>query len=314
MVNAVVLAGGKEKDESWSSSKEVFFKLLYLMSYGKAKIPGSYKSFINVDGEIEGVKKKRPCIEYILHALDKSDLVEKVAIVTDKRKLEETLDLNIKNYMKKSIAVQQVGSIKENALAGYSALGTKGQTLFITGDSPKTTAESIEEFLEKCSPHSERFDVIYPLVGKRVHYKFDKIWKRRYIGIVDDTTGNKDKFKNRYGVRQFRITSMILANPENIENKDAIDEMYSIRNLALPQNWFRACEIGFKDEIIKILKSIVFRKEMLKMSDIERKMSSFLETRFKFVELDNPGPSFDLDDMDDDKRIEKTNGYEKIVK
>lgn len=311
MVDAVVLAGGKEKDKSWSFSKEVFFKLVYLVSYGKAKIPGSYKSFINVDGEIEGVKKKRPCIEYILHALDKSDLIEKAAIVTDKRKLEEKLDLNIKNYMKKCIAVQQVGSIKDNALAGYSALGRKGHTLFVTGDSPKTTAESIDEFLDKCSPYTEKFDVIYPLVGKRVHYKFDRIWKRKYIGIVDDITGNKDKFKSRYGVRQFRITSMILANPENIKNKEAIDSFYSIRNLALPQNWFRACKIGFKEEIFKILKSIVFRKEMLKMSEIEGKMSSFLGTRFKFVELDNPGPSFDLDDTGDDKRIEKMNGYEK---
>jgi hypothetical protein len=48
---------------------------------------------------------------------------------------------------------------------------------------------------------------------------------------------------------------------------------------------------------------------MLKMSDIERKLSSFLGTRFKFVELDDASSSFDLDDVDDYKRIEEINGF-----
>lgn len=310
MINAVVLAGGKDREESWSSSKELFFDIVYRMSYGKMKIPGSYKSFMDIGGEIEGVKKRRPCIEYILYALDKSDRIGRVAIVADRDKLEEKLDTGIKTYMKKCTAVQQVGSIRENAMRGYKALEERKHTLFITGDSPKTTTESIDEFLDKCAQYTEKFDIIYPLVGKRVHYVFDKILKRKYMGIVDDITDNKDKFKSKYGARQFRITSMILANPENIKNTGSIDSLYSIRNLALPQNWFKAWKMGFSEEILKMAKSLIWKRETPKMSDIERKLSCFMGTRFKFVEIDNPGPSFDLDDKDDDRRIEEINNFQ----
>lgn len=304
MINAVVLAGGREKTGLADAVGWALFQIPYFMSYQKIKLPGSYKSFMKVGGEIEGVYKRRPALEYLLYSLDKSDLIGKVAIVTDKKKMQEKLDVSIKNYTGKCSIVQQAGSIKENALHGYNSLDGKGHALFIAGDSPKTTVHNIKEFISKCEPEMDKFDFFYPIVGKRVHHRYDELFRRKYFWINDDITENrdKDKFKNKYGQRGFRILGMILANPENIHDNNAIDFIYDIRNIASPHNIIKAYKT-FREELWKLA------SKELGLGDVESKMSSLLKTRFKFVEIDDAGPSFDLDDIGDDKIIEKINGY-----
>jgi hypothetical protein len=60
MVNAVVLAGGKDKTTAVDVAGWILFNIPYFLVYRKIKIPGSYKSFMKVGGEIEGVYKRRP--------------------------------------------------------------------------------------------------------------------------------------------------------------------------------------------------------------------------------------------------------------
>lgn len=302
MVNAVVLAGGKEKTNFIDIAKWVLFQIPYFITYQKIKLPGSCKSFMKVGGEIEGMYKRRPAIEYLLYSLDKSNLIEKVAIVTNTKKMQEKLDVNIKNYMGKCSIIPQVGSIKENAFHGYNSLKEKGHTLFIAGDSPQTTVQNLNEFKSKYEPYMDEFDILCPIVGKRVHYKYDKRFRRKYFWLDDDVTENEDPFVDKHGRRGFRMMSMILANPENIHNKDAIDFLYDIRNIASLNNIIKAYGT-FREELWKIA------KKKLKLSDLESKLSNLLETRFKFVELDDASPSFDLDDIGDDRRIEIINGY-----
>lgn len=310
MVNAVVLAGGKDKTTAGDVAGWILFNIPYLLVYHKIKIPGSYKSFMKVGGEIEGVYKRRPSLEYILNALDKSNIIEKVAIVTNPKKFEEKLDVSIKNYMSKCTVVQQVGSIMQNAMEGYKALNEKGHTLFIAGDSPQTTKENIEEFWGKSIPYLSKYSFIYPFVSRETHHKYDKIFRRLYFGIYDDTTKSEnisDAAKKRRKKKNARITSMSLVNPEDVGNKEMIDYLYDIRNIAAPQNWVRAYRI-FKEEIKKIL------SDNLTFYDVERKMSYLMETRFKVLELGDARSSLDLDDIGDDKRIEIVNGYNAHIK
>ncbi|MFH1249133.1 MAG: hypothetical protein V1660_03195 [archaeon] len=303
MVNAVVLAGGKDCFALKDKASWALMQVPYFIAYQKLKIPGSYNSFINVYGEIDGVHKRRPALEYVLNSLNQSKLIDRIAVVTKKKKLEEKLDISIKNYMEKSSIVEQCGSIKENALKGYESLQKQGHTLFIAGDSPKTTVNNIDDFLNKCEAYKKDYDIIYPIVNKKSHHKYDKIFRRKYFWIIDDITGNKDEFE-RGGKRGFRIMSMTLANPNKVRNNKAIDFLYDIRNIAAPQNVIKAYR-EFKNEIFKIIKGD------LKLSDIEKKLSSLLQTRFKIIEIEDAGPSFDIDDVGDSERISRINGCDK---
>jgi hypothetical protein len=220
-------------------------------------------------------------------------LIGRAAIVTNPKKLEEKLDVSIKNYMSKCIVVPQVGSIMQNAMEGYKALGEKGHTLFIAGDSPQTTKENIEEFLGISSQYLDDYDFIYPVVDKRAHRKYDKTFKRLYFKIRNRAIGEID---------EVRITSMALVNPEGVGKREMINFFYSIRNIAAPQNWIKAYRV-FGDDI----KKAFFHN--LTLADVEARMSSLMETRFKLARLEDARSSLDLDDVGDDRRIEIANGY-----
>ena len=51
------------------------------------------------------------------------------------------------------------------------------------------------------------------------------------------------------------------------------------------------------------------KREPVALSDIEKRISQLLDTRFKFVELEDASSSFDLDDIGDEIRIERATGF-----
>lgn len=125
MVNAVVLAGGKEK-------------------------LGHYKSKATLE-----FNNKR-CIDYVVEALNKADNIDKVMIVGNIEHLGEEI-LGRKVTQERRVFIQ-------NAVSGYEALRLelrdknwkdKEPLFYIFSDIPFVTAESIDDFLDRADTNSD---------------------------------------------------------------------------------------------------------------------------------------------------------------
>lgn len=113
MVNAVVLAGGKEK-------------------------LGHYKSKATLE-----FNNKR-CIDYVVEALEDAEHVDNFLIIGDRYSLGK----DIKQYQ----VIQEKKSFFQNAVHGYfeSPIKKEDPLFYIYSDIPFVTSESIDDFLERC--------------------------------------------------------------------------------------------------------------------------------------------------------------------
>ncbi len=303
MVNAVVLAGGKSK----VTLEDLLGRIIELPFYREVYLFGTYKPLIKVGGEIEGIRKMRPVIEYPLHALAASKNIEGIKVVGEKEKLEKGLDINLKIYSERCDIIQQVGSLSENVLHGYKSFGKKEHTLFLTADAPLSTSEGIDNFISICSKDFAKYDVFYPVVSRKHLYKYEDSFKnRRYFWIRDDVTNEQDEFMIK-GMRGFRIANMVIANIDAIKNLDFVDFAYSARKLRNPINAIKLLATFWEEEV-------KYFKGTLKLSEVQDKISDVLGTRFKLVEIADAGSSLDLDAYCDKEGIEKINGYHEHVK
>lgn len=298
MINAVVLAGGRSK----ATLDDLLNRVVEYPFYHEIYLFGKYKPLIKVGGEIDGIKKRRPAIEYTLHSLTASKNVEGIIVVGDKEKLERGLDINLKTYAEKCRFVQQAGTLKQNALHGYNNLEKKGHTLFITADAPLSTRGGIDDFIEACQKDFDKYDIFYPLVGRKYLYRYEKLYKmRKYFWVSDDITNNQDEFTVK-GMRGFRISNMVIANPEKIGKPEFLDFAYNARKLRNPLSIFKLART-FQPELVKYVQG------KLKLSDIQEKISQVLGARFRIIEIKDALSSLDIDAEGDEKSIEKINCY-----
>lgn len=298
MVNAVVLAGGKSK----VTLEDLLSRVIELPFYREVYLFGTYKPLIKVGGEIEGIKKMRPAIEYPLHALVTAKNIEDINVVGEKEKLEKGLDINLKTYSERFNIIQKVGSLKENALLGYNNFRKKGHTLFITADASLLASDEIDDFVTICSKDFASYDVFYPIISRKYLHKYENEFRNRnYFWIKDDITGEKDEFIAK-GMRGFRISNMVIANLDAIKNLDFVDFAYSARKLRNPLNAIKLLATFWDEEISYV-------KGTLTLSELQDKMSGVLGARFKFVPSAYARSSLDLDAYCDKAGIEKVNGY-----
>ncbi|MFH0831668.1 MAG: nucleotidyltransferase family protein [archaeon] len=298
MINAVVLAGGRSK----ATLDDILSKIVEYPFYHEIYLFGKYKPLIKVGGEIDGIKKRRPVIEYTLHALAESKNIEGITVIGNKEKLERGLDINLKIYSERCRFVQQAGSLRENVFQGYRESGTKGHALFITADAPLSTREGVDSFIEACQKDFENYDCFYPIVSRKFLHQYESFYRtRKYFWVEDDITNNSDDFMEK-GMRGFRISNMAIANPEKIRSPEFIDFAYSARKLRNPLNVGKLVGMCW-GEIFKYMAG------KLKLSEIQEKISRTLGTRLKFVEIEDALSSLDVDAEGDEKSIEKINNY-----
>src|SRR3989338_3695344 len=171
MIKAVVLAGGKSK----ATLDDLLNRIIEYPFYHEWYLFGKYKPLIKVGGEIDGIKKRRPVIEYTLHSLTASRNVDGIIVVGDKEKLERGLDISLKTYAEKCRFVQQVGTLKQNAYHAYNAAGRAGHTLFITADAPLSTRQGIDNFINACEKDSGNYDLFYPIISRKQDRKSTRL-------------------------------------------------------------------------------------------------------------------------------------------
>ncbi len=289
MVNSVLMAGGKVKNTLGSKIDKFFYRQIYHENY----LWGDYKPLKEIELDLNGEKKKRFLIEYVLSALDNSEMIDKVVVVGEKRLLKDKVNFN--NY-ENVMVVQQGKSLIENAELGYSNCFGEGKILFVPVDVPLVSGEEIDEFITKCIVAEGDYDVFCAVTSKGVLERGNSFEDRPYFWVIDEESEIKEDL-DKYGRKGFRAGNFFFANPNNIGKAHYINGAYSVRKLLNPMNIFRlAC--------CMIPESRKYFLKKLTRADLEKKVGDLLETRFKFMDTDSPTFSLDVDSQEDVKNIE----------
>jgi CTP:molybdopterin cytidylyltransferase MocA len=260
MVNAVILAGGKGKDYHHNST--------YEKKYGTI-IPGERKAVMRY--------KDRPMIIPIIDALRNSKSIENMVVVGNKELLE-------RNNVNGVEIMDQGESMIENALKGYNYFCKKGETLFVPCDIPEITY-GIDEFIENAEG-----DFCLAVTNQKYLKQYDSLVHRPYCWL-------KNEDGNREG---YRISNIVLANPEFIDNHKMIQMAFDLRKALTHFNIFKIFNSLGWDFPFKY-----FIKKNLSLKDVEERFSEKFGCEFKIGETSDPGASLDIDFKRDHRRMDK---------
>jgi molybdopterin-guanine dinucleotide biosynthesis protein A len=135
------------------------------------KLGTSVKALIDIHG--------KPMVKYIIDALKKSDIIDKIAMVGPHEKLYELFHEEV-DYI-----VDGEHSIIDNVLEGMQYLGSEKEVIVSTSDIPMLTVECICDFIKQAQQSNA--DLCYPIVDKKVNeLKFMGI-ERTYTVIKEGT-------------------------------------------------------------------------------------------------------------------------------
>jgi spore coat polysaccharide biosynthesis protein SpsF (cytidylyltransferase family) len=190
MVSAILMAGYKNKREVKKYSKTV------AEHYGEKFIETGYRP-----------KENKPLIQYTLEKLFASDHIDEVVIVGHRMLLEQRLGNFIKGFQKPCCIINQnskipldiikrfniinrkvkYNTIAGNLIKGYAASTAskhKKHALFVASDSPLTTIEFIERFLQTVQKDADPMAIAFPAI--LINIRKDKL-ERPPLKLLNDT-------------------------------------------------------------------------------------------------------------------------------
>ena len=292
MVDVVILAGGPVKEGLSLKILKSYYRAVYKEHY----LWGRYKPLkhITLDGE------ERPMLDYVIEAASKMKLVDHIEVVCEKDLVEK--ELGSKTYHKPVKYTQQEGSLLENTLKGYG--DRKEHVLFLPCDIPKANSRDLDDFVSKCIPFQEDYDFLSSMVAKESMPKDSKkVFRRRYAWVIDDIFNKKnpdykgqnwfnksiDLITNIYAIltrkkhlietslpkrRGFRSGNLMYLNLSKLENKEGVNDLYSIRKLRDIRNILRVAKEAFPE-------TIAYYRGRLTLSQFDNMVSRFLKTNTK---------------------------------
>lgn len=296
--SAIIMAGGTKK----FSFKEFFwYRILDFFIYHEWYLRRGYKCVSRIKRELDGEKKPRPMLEYVLHAVQQVPLINDVIVVGPKKEIEESLEGRLDSIYTKAEIVEQTESFGGNALKGYlNRKIKKRHALFFTGDSPTTTSEAINEFLDLAKELIDEYDIIIPVQTERVLRPFHPLFHRPYLRVRPDVIYPENYIyadeldeKGRVGFRQ---GNMLLADVSGV-SKFKLNEAYLARKLL--RNLRKLKEV-FGDTIVSR-----YFHEGITASEIAQNLGEYAGKRIQFVGVESAGLQFDVDSEDDRRNVEK---------
>ena len=296
MVSAIILAGGPVKD----TPKTKLARWYYHKLYGETYFWGKYKPLKQIKIRVGNEIQKVPMVSAVIENIAKAKSVDDLVVIGEKERLEAILE--DKDYGMPVKYIQQVGSLVKNGIEGYkhSKAQKNGEcALFLPCDIPKASPEDYDSFVDQCTPFMKDYDAFYAIIGKENMQGKSKIFNRPYFWMIDDVFDAEsiDSEKKELFRSAFRLANMAYANPEEIKSIENIDLIYSLRKLKDPLNVFRVAKDAFP-EVVK------YFKKTLTVSDVNKKASEFLGTRFKFIEVDSAATALDIDSEEDSKDLD----------
>ncbi|MBI2129084.1 nucleotidyltransferase family protein [Candidatus Woesearchaeota archaeon] len=246
MVNAIVLAGTHQEK-------------------GRL-IDGKNKALLDINGSY--------IVEYVINALKKSKNINDIILVGPKKELESRVN--------GCVVLQERGNFLNNAFYAYEESCSRGgeeYAFFVCCDIPLLTADSVDDFIDRCS--LRKADFYFPIVSEDTLKDYSEL-KKPYMCLVEG---------------KYRTGNSALVNVHNIKNKMLIDVAYSIRTLKeiIPK-------IGLVMHLGVVGLEAIWKHYIIKdlnLKYIRDCVSEKLGTRFEFIESKHPEICMDIDEKKD---------------
>ncbi len=310
MTSAIVMAGYNNKREVKKYGRMV------AEHYGEKFIETGYKPLREFKSVKNGRPEIKPLIQYTLERLVENKYIDEIIIVGHQMLLERRLGDFIQNFEKPCQLVNQSSEIphdvvrrfsikprkvKHNSLAGnlikgYAASNAckeEKHALFVAADSPLTTNEFINRFLDLVQQYGDEAAIILPaiLVGDQK----DQLG-RQPLRLLNDSQYQLKGPKDEYGRHGFRLSSLISANPHRFDVNTA-NTAYSLRKLVSPNVQIKLFRITRGLGYPNVYSKYFLRKD-LSINETANIVSAFFHGRLLLIPTTGIEATYDYDGTD----------------
>ena len=315
MVSAIVMAGYNNKREVKRYSRIV------AEHYGEKFIETGYKPLREFSTLINGRQVSKPLIQYTLEKLFENELIDDIVIVGHQMLLEQRLGDLIQESDKPCCLVNQSSKIPEdvvrrfkiirrkakhnsiagNLIKGYAASKAgrdQRHALFVASDSPLTTNEFVNRFLEKVRQFKGEAAIIIPAI--LIEEGQDKLG-RPPLRLINDSIFKLGDRKDGYGRQGFRLSSLIYANP-HMFNINTANTAYNLRKCPNPKVQLKLFQItrslGYQNVYSKY-----FLKKDLSIKETANIVGAFFNGRLEILPMTGIKATYDYDGTDQEYRM-----------
>ena len=315
MISAVVMAGYNNKREVKRYSRIV------AEHYGEKFIESGYKPLREFQTIQNGERISKPLIQYTLEKLFTNELIDEIIIVGHQMLLEQRLRKFIRQFEKPCRIVNQnskfshdiirqfrikprkvkYSSIAGNFIKGYAASRCcleKRHALFVASDSPMTTNEFVNRFINVASQYWEESAIIVPAI--LINEKRDKLG-RLPMRLQNDSQFQIAAQKDEYGRQGFRLSSIISANPHRFDVNTA-NTAYSLRKCLSPKVQIKLFKITRGLGYPNVYSKYFIRKD-LSVVEIENIGSAYFGGTLRIVPMLGEKATYDYDGTDLEYRM-----------
>jgi NDP-sugar pyrophosphorylase family protein len=307
MVSAILMAGYNNKREVKRYAKMV------AEHYGEKFIETGYKPLREFKAVEDGREISKPLIQYTLERLLECHGIGEIVIVGHQMLLEQRMGDFLSRSQKPCAIVNQNSKIphdvikrfdiipkkvKHNSVAGNlikgyassKACGEKKHALFLASDSPLTSIEFIEDFLNLVQKCEKKTAALFPTI--LVDSARDKLG-RLPLKLHNDTKFKLPGKKDSFGRQGFRLSSVMMANP-HLFNINRANTAYGLRKLISPNIQLQLFKITHNLGYANVFSKYFIRKD-LTIREVENIISAYFEGHIRIIPMLGEETTYDYD-------------------
>jgi CTP:molybdopterin cytidylyltransferase MocA len=315
MVSAIVMAGYNNKREVKRYGRMV------AEHYGEKFIEAGYKPLREFSSVENGRQVRKPLIQYTLERLFENELIDDIVIVGHQMLLEQKLGDFIQQFDKPCTLVNQSSKItddvvrrfkivrrkaKHNSIAGNLIKGyaasKAGQdqrhALFVASDSPLTTNDFVNRFLEVVPQFKGEAAIIVPAI--LIEEGRDRLG-RPPLRLINDSSFKLSNQTDGYGRQGFRISSLIYANPHMFDINTA-NTAYNLRKCLNPKVQIKLFKITRGLGYPNVYSKYFLRKD-LSIKETANIVSEHFNGRLEIIPMIGIKATYDYDGTDQEYRV-----------
>jgi hypothetical protein len=281
--------------------------------YGEEFIETGYKPLRKFKTVVNGKKVSKPLIQFTLEKLFGMDIIDEIVIVGHRMLLEQRLGNFIAGFQKPCRIVNQnttysqeiikrfkilprkakYNSVAGNMIKGYAASAAnrnRSHVLYVASDSPLTTAQFIENFVQLAQAYQKEYAIMFPSV--LMENVTDKLG-RSSLKLVNDTKYQLSDKKDIHGRQGFRLSSVMMANPYRFDINTA-NTAYNLRKALNPNVQLRLFRITRSLGYANVYSKYFFKKN-LSITEVENITSAFFNGRLKLIPIKGEESTYDYD-------------------
>ncbi len=315
MVSAIVMAGYNNKREVKRYSRIV------AEHYGEKFIETGYKPLREFSSVENGRQVSKPLLQYTLEKLFENDFIDDIVIVGHQMLLDQRLGNFFQQFDKPCRLVNQslkipedvvrrfkivrrkvkYNSIAGNLIKGYAAsrAGRNQQhALFVASDSPLTTNEFVNRFLEVAQQSKDQAAILIPAI--LIEEGRDMLG-RPPLRLINDSPFSLSDRKDGYGRQGFRLSPLIYANPHMFDINTA-NTAYNLRKCLNPKVQLKLFQITRTLGYPNVYSKYFLRKD-LSIKETANIVGAFFNGRLEIIPMTGIKATYDYDGTDQEYRM-----------